>query len=75
MALLALVAEPAFVRGMLRNWMVSNGIVGAMTSSTVGGKVLAMWMPIMVFFYMTFEHSVANMFLFPSDLRVVLSKR
>ena len=27
-----------------------------------------MWMPIMVFFYMTFEHSVVNMFLFPSGL-------
>ena len=27
-----------------------------------------MWMPIMVFFYMVFEHSVVNMFLFPSGL-------
>ena len=27
-----------------------------------------MWMPIMVFFGMTFEHSVVNMFLFPSAL-------
>jgi formate/nitrite transporter FocA (FNT family) len=57
-----------FVRGMLCNWMVSTGVVGAMISTTVGGKVLAMWMPIMVFFYMTFEHSVVNMFLFPSAL-------
>jgi formate/nitrite transporter FocA (FNT family) len=30
--------------------------------------VVAMWMPIMLFFYMTFEHSVVNMFLFPSGL-------
>ena len=57
-----------FVRGMLCNWMVSTGVVGAMISTTVGGKVLAMWMPITVFFYMTFEHSVVNMFLFPSGL-------
>jgi formate/nitrite transporter FocA (FNT family) len=27
-----------------------------------------MWMPIMVFFYMGFEHSIVNMFLFPSGL-------
>jgi hypothetical protein len=27
-----------------------------------------MWMPIMVFFFMVFEHSVVNMFLFPSAL-------
>jgi formate/nitrite transporter FocA (FNT family) len=57
-----------FVRGMLCNWMVSTGVVGAMISTTVGGKVIAMWMPIMVFFYMTFEHSIVNMFLFPSGL-------
>ncbi|HEX7645880.1 MAG TPA: formate/nitrite transporter family protein [Noviherbaspirillum sp.] len=57
-----------FVRGMLCNWMVSTGVVGAMISTTVSGKVLAMWMPIMLFFYMVFEHSVVNMFLFPSGL-------
>jgi sarcosine oxidase subunit alpha len=44
------------------------GVVGAMISTTVSGKVLAMWMPIMLFFYMTFEHSIVNMFLFPSGL-------
>src|SRR5216110_2523863 len=57
-----------FVRGMLCNWMVSAGVVGAMISTNVSGKVIAMWMPIMVFFFMTFEHSVVNMFLFPSAL-------
>ncbi len=57
-----------FIRGMLCNWMVSTGVVGAMISTSVSGKVIAMWMPIMVFFAMTFEHSVVNMFLFPSAL-------
>jgi formate/nitrite transporter len=57
-----------FVRGMLCNWMVSTGVVGAMISTNVTGKVLAMWMPIMVFFYMVFEHSIVNMFLFPAGL-------
>ncbi len=57
-----------FLRGMLCNWMVSMGVVGAMISTHVSGKVIAMWMPIMLFFYMTFEHSVVNMFLFPSAL-------
>ena len=54
-----------FIRGVLCNWMVS-GVVGAMVSTDVTGKVIAMWMPIMVFFYMGFEHSIVNMFLFPS---------
>ncbi len=59
-----------FVRGVLCNWMVSLGVVGAMISTTVGGKVLAMWMPVMLFFAMGFEHSVVNMFLFPFALIV-----
>ncbi|MFW8589798.1 formate/nitrite transporter family protein [Glaciecola sp. 2405UD65-10] len=54
-----------FIRGMLCNWMVSMGVVGAMISTHVSGKVMAMWMPIFLFFYMGFEHSVVNMFLFP----------
>ncbi len=57
-----------FIRGILCNWMVSTGVVAAMMSTSVSGKVIAMWMPIMLFFYMGFEHSVVNMFLFPSGL-------
>jgi formate/nitrite transporter len=57
-----------FLRGMLCNWMVSMGVVGAMISTTVGGKTIAMWMPVMLFFYMGFEHSMVNMFLFPSAM-------
>jgi formate transporter len=57
-----------FIRGVLCNWMVSTGVVAAMMSTSVSGKVIAMWMPIMVFFYMGFEHSIVNMFLFPSGL-------
>lgn len=57
-----------FIRGVLCNWMVSTGVVAAMMSTHVSGKVIAMWMPIMLFFYMGFEHSIVNMFLFPSGL-------
>src|SRR4029078_3878708 len=57
-----------FIRGVLCKWRVSPGVVGAMISTSVSGKVIAMWMPIMLFFGMTFEHSIVNMFLFPSGL-------
>ena len=57
-----------FIRGVLCNWMVSTGVVAAMMSTSVPGKVIGMWMPILVFFYMGFEHSIVNMFLFPSGL-------
>jgi formate transporter len=57
-----------FLRGVLCNWMVSTGVVAAMISTSVSGKVIGMWMPVLVFFYMGFEHSIVNMFLFPSGL-------
>lgn len=57
-----------FVRAVMCNWMVSTGVVAAMMSTSVSGKVIAMWMPILVFFYMGFEHSIVNMFLFPSGI-------
>lgn len=57
-----------FIRGMLCNWMVSMGVVGAMISTSATGKMFAMWMPVMLFFYMGFEHSIVNMFLFPFSM-------
>ena len=57
-----------FIRGVLCNWMVSTGVVAAFMSKSTTGKALIMWMPVMLFFYMGFEHSVVNMFLFPAGL-------
>lgn len=57
-----------FIRGMLCNWMVSMGVVGAMISTSATSKMMAMWMPIMLFFFMEFEHSIVNMFLFPFSM-------
>ncbi|MGY5764740.1 formate/nitrite transporter family protein [Brachybacterium sp. DNPG3] len=57
-----------FVRAMLCNFMVSTGVVAAMMTDDLISKVVAMWLPITLFFYMGFEHSIVNMFLFPSGL-------
>ncbi|VXC21674.1 formate/nitrite transporter family protein [Pseudoclavibacter sp. 8L] len=57
-----------FVRAVLCNAMVATGVALAMISKSVSGKIIAMWMPIMLFFFMGFEHSIVNMFLFPSGL-------
>ncbi|MGO2361939.1 MAG: formate/nitrite transporter family protein, partial [Brachybacterium tyrofermentans] len=57
-----------FLRGVLCNVMVSTGVIAAMMSDALISKVIAMWMPVMLFFSMGFEHSVVNMFLFPSGL-------
>jgi formate/nitrite transporter FocA (FNT family) len=48
--------------------MVSMGVVGAMISTSAGSKMAAMWMPVMLFFFMGFEHSIVNMFLFPFSM-------
>ncbi len=41
-----------FIRGVMCSWMVSTGVVAAAMSTSVSGKVIGMWMPILVFFYM-----------------------
>ncbi len=58
----------AFVKAMLCNWLVCLGVVMAMASSSTIGKLVGAWLPISVFFAQGFEHSVVNMFLFPSGL-------
>ena len=54
-----------FVKAMLCNWMVTLGVVMAMTSHSTAGKIVAAWLPIFIFFAQGFEHSVVNMFVIP----------
>lgn len=54
-----------FTGAVLCNWMVTMGVVMAFTSSSVGGKIFAMWLPIALFFALGFEHAVVNMFVIP----------
>jgi formate/nitrite transporter len=58
----------AVVKAILCNWMVTIGAVLAMASRSTVGKITAMWLPIMTFFALGFEHSVVNMFLIPSGM-------
>src|SRR5713226_7255514 len=58
----------AVVKGVLCNWMVTIGAVLALVSRSTVGKIAAMWLPIMTFFALGFEHSVVNMFLIPSAM-------
>ncbi len=57
-----------FCRAILCNWMVSLAVLGSMITTSVSGRVIVMWMPIMLFFAMGFEHSIVNMYLFPTGL-------
>ncbi|MEO7300139.1 MAG: formate/nitrite transporter family protein [Verrucomicrobiota bacterium] len=57
-----------FTKAILCNWMVCMGVVMAMTSQSTVGKIMAMWLPILIFFGQGFEHSVVNMFLIPTGM-------
>jgi|HubBroStandDraft_6_1064221.scaffolds.fasta_scaffold91889_2 formate/nitrite transporter len=58
----------AVVKAVLCNWMVTIGAVLALASRSTVGKIAAMWLPIMTFFALGFEHSVVNMFVIPSGM-------
>jgi formate/nitrite transporter len=58
----------ALGRAILCNWMVTLGVVMALTSQSTAGKIAAMWLPIMTFFAQGFEHSVVNMFVIPAGM-------
>ncbi len=57
-----------FTKAMLCNWMVTLGVVMALTSTTTIGKIFAMWLPILTFFAQGFEHAVVNMFVIPAGM-------
>ena len=54
-----------FVKAILCNWMVCLGVVMALSSTSLIGRIAGAWMPIVVFFAQGFEHSVVNMFVIP----------
>lgn len=58
----------AIIKGVLCNWMVTLGVVMAMTSQSTLGKIAGMWLPILTFFAQGFEHSVVNMFAIPAGM-------
>ena len=57
-------------KAILCNWMVTLGVVMALTSQSTIGKIVAMWLPILTFFGQGFEHSVVNMFVIPAGMLV-----
>jgi len=58
----------AFTSAMLCNWMVTLGAVMAFTSTSTIGKIAAMWLPIMTFFGLGYEHAIVNMFVIPAGM-------
>ncbi len=59
-----------FVKALLCNWMVTMGAVMAFTSKSTIGKIVAMWIPVFIFFAHGFEHAVVNMFVIPAGMMI-----
>ena len=57
-----------FLRAVGCNWLVCLAVWMSMSATDVGGKILAIFFPIMGFVAMGFDHVVANMFFLPAAI-------
>lgn len=57
-----------FVKAMLCNWLVCLGVFMGLASKDTIGKIAAIWLPVMVFFGLGFEHAVVNFFMIPMGM-------
>jgi formate/nitrite transporter len=57
-----------FVKGIGANLMVCLAIWMAYAAKDITGKVILIWMPVMAFVALGWEHSIANMFFIPTAM-------
>ena len=57
-----------FLRAVGCNWLVCLAVWLAISAEDVGGKILAIFFPIMAFVAMGFDHVIANMFFLPAAI-------
>ena len=58
----------AFVLGIMCNWLVCLAVWMSWASSSVPGKLMAIFFPICLFVTSGFEHSIANMYYIPAGM-------
>jgi len=61
----------ALIKGILCNFLVCLAVWMAFAAKTVGGKLAAIYLPILIFVVCGFEHNVANMYYIPAGLFAV----
>ncbi len=54
-----------FLKGIAANWFVCLAVWLSLTSNSLVGKVVGVWLPVSAFVMLGFEHSIANMFFIP----------
>lgn len=58
----------AFLSGIGCNWLVTLAVWLSYAADEIGGKILAIWFPVMAFVAIGFQHVVANMFVIPAAI-------
>jgi formate transporter len=61
-------AWETFLRGVGCNWLVCLAVWMSLAATSVSGKILAVFFPVMAFVAMGFDHVVANMFFIPAGI-------
>jgi formate/nitrite transporter len=61
-------AWETFLRGVGCNWLVCLAVWMSLSATSVSGKILAVFFPVMAFVAMGFDHVVANMFFLPAGV-------
>lgn len=57
-----------FMKGIGANWLVCLGTWMGFAGKDVFGKAVGIWIPVMLFVTLGYEHSIANMFFIPAAI-------
>lgn len=57
-----------FIKGIGANWLVCLGMFMGYAAKDVIGKCIGIWIPVMLFVTLGYEHSIANMFFIPAAI-------
>lgn len=57
-----------FVKAIGANWLVCLGMFMGYASKDIIGKCIGIWIPVMLFVTLGYEHSIANMFFIPASI-------
>lgn len=57
-----------FIKGIGANWLVCLGMYMGYASKDIMGKCIGIWIPVMLFVTLGYEHSIANMFFIPAAI-------
>ncbi len=60
--------DTVFFKGIGANWLVCLGTWMGFAAKDITGKAIGIWIPVMTFVTIGFEHSIANMFFIPAAI-------